>query len=42
MSNVQTPATYFTAPLLDQIVQEIDVDISLSLIFTTMTERLSI
>ena len=28
MSNVQTPATYFTAPLLDQTVQEIDVDIS--------------
>ncbi|MGY6625008.1 hypothetical protein [Acinetobacter johnsonii] len=28
MSNVQTPATYFSAPLLDQIVQEIDVDIS--------------
>jgi hypothetical protein len=28
MSNVQTPATYFTAPLLDQTVQEIDLDIS--------------
>lgn len=28
MSNVQTPVTYFTAPLLDQTVQEIDVDIS--------------
>ena len=28
MSNVQTPTTYFTAPLLDQTVQEIDVDIS--------------
>ncbi|MDH0828065.1 hypothetical protein [Acinetobacter johnsonii] len=28
MSNVQTPATYFTAPLLDQTMQEIDVDIS--------------
>lgn len=28
MSNVQTPATYFTAPLLEQTVQEIDVDIS--------------
>jgi len=26
MSNVQTPATYFTAPLLDQTVQEIDVE----------------
>ncbi len=28
MSNVQTPVTYFTAPLLDQTMQEIDVDIS--------------
>lgn len=28
MSNVQKIATYFTAPLLDQTLQEIDVDIS--------------